>query len=311
MGIIPEPFSSLITGSLSLLSADMQSRDGMELLFNSLGYEITLTDEQYTAITALGQIDTVTVLLDNLDTAATAGEATADLINIAMTLIEAIESLATINVSDIATLPEPLDSPDFWADLALALPGNLLVRYLSIVGPTPLALLRVAGVITDVPVNPADPDSPTHPVLDWAVLVDFFQNPPATIAARYQWGAEFQYQALLENVAILCAALGMGGHFGRVPDHLRDSYFAPDKMPLDLVQLELPFFRGMAWHSKQSHLVKSRIAPATGPPTTRCRPSQVCISPIYWMAVQPLAWSSPTPSFWMPVVLRMPAAQWD
>jgi hypothetical protein len=213
------------------------------MLFQELGYSVTLTEEQYATLMSLRAIIDLVDAVNALDSAANSGEQVAILVTTAWSIIDAVNALSQIDSGDLSTLPVPLDTLETWTDIAQALPSYLLIRY---IGPTPKTLLSLLGIIDDVPMTPGDPLSSTRPVLVREKLTDLIADPVASISTTYGWGADFPHQKLLDRLAVFAMSLGFPIQFGLVPQHLQDHFFG-GQAPPDIYQLELPIFQG--WYT--------------------------------------------------------------
>ncbi len=216
--------------ALSPMQEALQSPAAFEQLLRDLGYEGTVTATALSGLDAAATFaDLVprgTDLIDRLDSLDSGDPDWAglvqDLVDLGQDLLAAVDALRSVNG---AALDPSLADPALWRDLALALPGYLVVQYLEDEVPLVYALLRLTGVITDT----GDADAPRE-VFDSDQLARVAADPVGAVRDLYGWGqpSGFRYGALLDELALALTVLGLEARTGPARPRFATRFFGAD-----------------------------------------------------------------------------------
>jgi hypothetical protein len=218
--------STGITRSLAAimtpLTLALESRPALELLLDDLGWGVELTDAQHEAINALLPIADALEVVTSISGEETAGATVEEVLAAAADVWSAIGTLSNLSPGTLAGLPSPLDTPQTWADLALALPEYLVLRWLQLDAGLIYALAYLAGAITE------NEEQRPRARWDWAALGTFLSDPTAQLASVYGWGDRLDHERLLDAVWGLGSATGLAGRSIPVRPELGDDVVLPE-----------------------------------------------------------------------------------
>ena len=173
----------------------LEDAGALELLLADLGWSVTLSDEQASAVAALMPIADALETLGAASGEDPSAQVIEDAIAAAATVWEAVRDLSHVSAADLAALPAPLDAPATWATLALDLPEYLVLRWLQLAGGLVYGLARLAGIATDG--GGGEPSARWS----WEALGDFLNDPGARLAALYGWGGALDHVRLLDTIS--------------------------------------------------------------------------------------------------------------
>ncbi len=238
----------LLMGALAPLADAFASPAAFGQLLRDLGHEGTveaaaLADFELTAsiVDLVEQGEELVARLDSPgDGAVEVAQVVADLVAVTSDLLGLLGDLGDV---DGGSLDASLDDPAIWTDFARELPGYLLVQHLESEVPLLYGLLRLTGAITEVDTN----DS-TRDVLDAGQLVAAVGDPIAALTSRFGWGADFDHDALVSDLALVLDAMGVGARTAPVRRQFADRFFAPDQLDgIDAArELTIELFNGMS-----------------------------------------------------------------
>ena len=220
----------LLMGALAPLADAFASPVAFGQLLRDLGHEGTvdaaaLADFELTAsiVDLVEQGEDLVARLDAPgDGAIDVAQVVADLVAVTSDLLGLLGDLGDV---DGGSLDASLTDPAIWTDLALELPGYLLVQYLESEVPVLYGLLRLTGVITEIDINGS-----TRDVLDIGQLVVAAGDPIAAMTNRFGWGVDFDHDALVSDLALVLDALGVGARTAPVRRQFADRFFAPGQL---------------------------------------------------------------------------------
>jgi hypothetical protein len=126
------------------------------------------------------------------------------LIGLVQSIIELIEGLDDASsIVEGGSAPAELGDPDFWADVAGALPDLALTTWLARSQPALHSLLRLTGAVEDRPVGGnGSRRAHTREAFDWSRLGSAVVDPGGAVAERVGWGTGgFDHELLLGDLA--------------------------------------------------------------------------------------------------------------
>ena len=270
----------------------LSSMEALEFLFYRYGWNINLDVAVFTKLNQvlairspldafLAAADTIRQKLeDNAD----AGISSSDVVLLAQKAGPLISALAGLKPSQLTDLPDPLNQPSFWTDIAEHVLDDLLEEYIRIHQPPAYALLHLWGVIRYEPLTPAGAKRHAYvrTRIDWDQAIAAVKNPASALQQTYGWGVankDFDHQRLLESLERVLHALRISAKLvppgSRVSTIPATSGIAAQR---EVDALRIPFLYQMSGLDKNTYEVGLEIAPAakTGQP----KPSGLLVKPV-------------------------------
>ncbi|NLF76616.1 MAG: hypothetical protein GX573_13045 [Chloroflexi bacterium] len=244
--MIPQTIVTFLGQSLGLLDAALQDPALLGRLLARMGYRVTLTDDDLPAVAGVLDIATeLSTVIDNLDdlgNVSTAGDAAFEIVQASRDIVIALDGLANLSANDLAGLPAPLDTLDFWQDAATALLEQLLLETLETAYPRVATALALLGLINtqDIEIQGL---TVSRTRFFWENLGPLLQDPPGYLAGIYGWGSEFNHGALLALLGVLLGHAELQPTFGPIREHLAATFFGGD-VPAAARELALILFSG-------------------------------------------------------------------
>ena len=244
--MIPQTIVKFLGQSFGLLDAALQDPALLGCLLARMGYRVTLAGDDLPAVAGVLDIATeLSTVIDNLDdlgNVSTAGDAAFEIVQASRDIVIALDGLANLSANDLAGLPAPLDTPDFWQDAATALLEQLLLETLETAYPRVATALALLGLINtqDIEIQGL---TVSRTRFFWENLGPLLQDPPGYLAGIYGWGSEFNHGALLALLGVLLGHAGLQPTFGPIREHLAATFFGGD-VPAAARELALILFSG-------------------------------------------------------------------
>jgi hypothetical protein len=238
-------FGRELARALSPLRAALSSPTSFAQLMSRLGFYVELNDAQMAVLQAVlpvaEELQELADLLADLDAEgdAATGELVEQVALLALQIIEAIEALSSVDASAVASLPEPLNTTDFWLELAGNLPGYLLIHYLRWYQPLAYALLVLVGVILE-----ETRENRIVRRFDWSSIGTLFTDPAGLVADRYRWPSELDHRALFLALAGVARALGADPRVQPVRQPLGAQLSGLAEEDVTTEELAISFFHG-------------------------------------------------------------------
>ena len=214
-------FGRTLAVALSPLRAALSDPARLTRLLRQLGWAAELSADDFPVLQALIPVATelqdLAQLVEQLDAAGddATGALLGQIAELALSVIAALESLSELETSDLTALPAPLDDPETWGKIALALPSYLLVHHLRWRHRLVYALGVLVGVIREEYVDRA-----LQRRLDFSAIGDLFTDPASHFSALYDWPQDLDHRSLMLNLAKVASAAGVPARYAPVRSHL-------------------------------------------------------------------------------------------
>lgn len=233
---------------LEPLDVNLQSKEGVEQLIRSLGWEGTIDDAGFAAIQ--GAFTPLRNLFNNIQQLANQIEAgTADELSTAKTLFDTVENLIDL-IKGLANappggLPAPLNQAAFWNEVPLGLTDYLLLRFLEPQWPTVFAMLLALGLADLRETSPGGQGrlSYVRPTMHWDALPKLISNPESQLQQTYHWsdGQPFDFTHFLNALSRILTALGVPTRLAPPRSALVNRYYAGGNPAINgLMEVEIP-----------------------------------------------------------------------
>ena len=243
--------------------------ESLDLLFREFGRSLPDSGATFTTLTT-----TFTTLSSHLGALAAAADNLDPTTDTAAALAEqlaAVGTALTAVVTDIdrltqnpptASLPAPLNDPEFWRTFGERLLGNLAYGYMSTHAPGVLAVLRATGVATAAVLDDQGASVVSPAALNWDDIPTLLTNPAALIRQTYQWPTSFDHASLVAAVRQLVRSLGIEATM-RLPDDAMLGMFWDQPMDATQASAPVPFspvvFPLMSWSGSGADLLQSAL----------------------------------------------------
>ena len=207
---------------------------------------MTLDDGAHAALASLlpGGQELDTLLTVAADVAAGEPITAADVVVVldaAASIVAELTGLADLPAARFAALPPPLDDPDTWSDLAIALLDQLVASIVEHRLPAAYGPLRLAGVL-DEWVDPAT--GAARSAVDWSRVGDLLGDPLGAVLTAYGWGGQLVHDRLQQAALDVARRWGFGATLVDVPLPQWERYDAPYPVPYPVQAVRLPLYRG-------------------------------------------------------------------
>lgn len=190
------------------LQERVSSLERLEYLFYRYGWNVSLDEDTFNKISEAWELkasleEFLTVadsLQQRLDESPESSLGVQDVTTLAETATRLITSISKLRSVLPASVPAPLNDPQFWTNIADHLFDDLLEEYLRIYHPNAYLLLHFGGVIRYETTNPAEPLRRPYSrvVVDRKQLGALLRNPVTALKHMYNWGDDpskpFQYE---------------------------------------------------------------------------------------------------------------------
>lgn len=240
----------------------------LRALFAELGWSVELTDAQAEAVRdVLALTDLLTQLGEQVAEWESGGDETGEIVEsiilLSQDIFTAVQALQSINASELATLPAPLDDPDNWREMALDLPEFLVATWLETYLPVLYELLHFCGIVTET-----ERDSPLPPKkdVDWSQISGLLNDPVTAIKDVYGWGGALEHEALMENISRLCFAIGFLPKLETLRQELAEDFYG-GSAPATVSEIAAPLHEGWVLGGTTHFTAELVLAPVPETPT--------------------------------------------
>jgi hypothetical protein len=218
-GLIAE-FSYLIEP----LTNAIQSEDDFRALLTEMGWDLAANPDMTAVASAFADVKT------SADTLADDVSHNEDLETLAGDVGGVVGSMAVAGVTaaNVANLPAPLDSQDFWTGLADDLVELLVYRYLERHHPFVFGALSFTGTLALVPKQAGALTGRLayeRMTLDFDRLSKTFSEPQNLMRDVFGWGGQFDHQRFMKALGAILYGLGASAEVYPAPASLLDPWY--------------------------------------------------------------------------------------
>jgi len=215
---------------LEPIKRDFSSFERLEYLFSRYGWEVQLDEGALGSIQTLSAIATeaeeffnaASVIEERLQGEANSNLQPEEITNLAESGFQLYSMLARFEVTNLSTLPEPMNTEAFWKDVASQLLDDLLEKFVRVYYPKLYVFLHLFGIIRYEPQSPEGPARLpyTRTLIDWQQIAEVARNPLHAFKTVYAWGDEttaFKDQQLLSALQKALKSIGVVAKLGAPP----------------------------------------------------------------------------------------------